>query len=86
MTKIETMYSTTVAALAALQPGTPDFEARLDELISLLIKIKYANHLRETKADGSADWSTANQFLTQVEAGMHRHGIISGWQDKEVKP
>lgn len=81
---IQTIYTSTIAALAALQPGTPDFEARLDELISLLIKIKYASHQQGVKADGSIDWSLCDEFLRQVEAGQHRHGVVSGWQDKAV--
>jgi hypothetical protein len=84
MTKIDTLYTSTVEQLAALKPDARDFEQRLDELISRLIKIKYASHLREVRADGSTDWATANQFLAQVEAGMHQHGIVSGWQDKAV--
>lgn len=84
MTKIEMMYQSTVAALGELTPATPDFEAQLDGLISLLIKIKYASHQREIKPDGVIDWSLTDSFLKQVEAGMHQHGIIPGWQDKAV--
>jgi hypothetical protein len=83
MTKIETMYSDTVASLAALQPQADDFERKLDELISLLIKIKYAAHQRGIKADGSVDWLVTDEFLIQVEAGHHRYGVVSGWQGKE---
>jgi hypothetical protein len=84
MTKLETLYTSTVEQLAALKPDAPDFEPQLDALISRLIKIKYASHLREIKPDGSVDWATTNHFLSQVEAGMHQHGIVSGWQDKAV--
>jgi hypothetical protein len=84
MTKIETMYAGAVGEMTALKPDAPDFETRLDALVSLLIKIKYASHLREVRADGSTDWATADHFLAQVESGMHQHGIVSGWQDKAV--
>ena len=81
-TKITDLYHAAVDDLNALTPVDDDFESHLEEIISLLIKIKFAYHQRDIKQDGSIDWSATNHFLNQVEAGMHRYGIVPGWQER----